>query len=282
MAWNVQEFLVTPLQLGIPYSRPRYYALGRRKHADGSCSFPVPSLPSDRPYAGPPGSLLQAVLAEKDERSTDHGKSSYTDQKLEVVQHAQLETDSGAIAPILEFLDRKAAPSQASAEDRVALAECGSGFGRKCQPTKVQSEGEQDCAQRARSSQAAAGTEQADADSADSMLHNNNPSAPHCNGGHRTRAGLGNGMEGHRPDDAVAADEQAQGSSSGVEWVPQNVIQQWGQSLDIVGPETKRCNCFTKTYFRWVKACFHHLAAADPKQPSVACLAHDATSAQLS
>ncbi len=272
---------MTPLHLGIPNSRPRYYALGRRKHADGSCSFPVPSLPSDRPYAGPPGSLLQAVLAEKNKRSSNLEKSSHTDQKPGVVQHAQLETDSAAISPISEFLDKKAAPGQVPTEDRAALADSHSGFGRKCQPLRVQPEAEQVCAQRAHSLQATAGTGRANADSADSMLHNSTPSAHHCIDGHRTRAGLGNGTEGPRPNDAVAADQQAQGSSNRVEWVPQNVMQQWGQSLDIVGPESKRCNCFTKTYFRWVKASSHHLAAAEPKQPPVACLAPDATSAQL-
>lgn len=241
----------------------------------------MPSLPSDRPYAGPPGSLLQAVLAEKNERSTNIEKSSHFDQKPGVVQHAQLETDSAAISPISEFLDKKAAPGQVPTEDRAALADSHSGFVRKCQPLRVQPEAEQVCAQRAHSLQATAGTGRADADSADSMLHNSTPSAHHCIDGHRTRAGLGNGTEGPRPNDAVAADQQAQGSSNRVEWVPQNVMQQWGQSLDIVGPESKRCNCFTKTYFRWVKASSHHLAAAEPKQPPVACLAPDATSAQL-
>ena len=44
-----------------------------------------------------------------------------------------------------------------------------------------------------------------------------------------------------------------------METVPPNVIEHWGRSLDIVGPESRRCNCFTKTYFRWVKASLHNL-----------------------
>ncbi len=38
-------------------------------------------------------------------------------------------------------------------------------------------------------------------------------------------------------------------------WVPDNVIEQWGEVLDIVVPSSQRCNCFTKTYTRYTKVC---------------------------
>lgn len=52
---------------------------------------------------------------------------------------------------------------------------------------------------------------------------------------------------------------QAEGSASnageqeGFFWVPDNVIELWGEVLDIVVPSSQRCNCFTKTYSRYTK-----------------------------
>lgn len=36
-------------------------------------------------------------------------------------------------------------------------------------------------------------------------------------------------------------------------WVPDNVIEHWGEVLDIVEPDSQRSNCFTKTYSRYTK-----------------------------
>ncbi|KAL8499307.1 hypothetical protein ACS0TY_022328 [Phlomoides rotata] len=35
--------------------------------------------------------------------------------------------------------------------------------------------------------------------------------------------------------------------------VPSNLVERWGSAMDIVFPESKRCCCFTKSYFRYVK-----------------------------
>ena len=37
-------------------------------------------------------------------------------------------------------------------------------------------------------------------------------------------------------------------------WVPDAVVEQWGEVLDIVVPQSQRCNCFTRTYSRYTKA----------------------------
>lgn len=44
----VQEFLVSPVQLGIPYSRPRYFAVMKKTHglsADTAAAFPLQVRP---------------------------------------------------------------------------------------------------------------------------------------------------------------------------------------------------------------------------------------------
>ncbi|EPS73272.1 hypothetical protein M569_01482, partial [Genlisea aurea] len=35
--------------------------------------------------------------------------------------------------------------------------------------------------------------------------------------------------------------------------VPSSLVERWGSAMDIVFPESKRCCCFTKSYFRYVK-----------------------------
>lgn len=35
--------------------------------------------------------------------------------------------------------------------------------------------------------------------------------------------------------------------------VPVSLIERWGNAMDIVYPDSKRCCCFTKSYYRYVK-----------------------------
>ncbi|XP_024176554.1 tRNA (cytosine(38)-C(5))-methyltransferase 2 isoform X2 [Rosa chinensis] len=35
--------------------------------------------------------------------------------------------------------------------------------------------------------------------------------------------------------------------------VPSSLIERWGSAMDIVYPDSKRCCCFTKSYYRYVK-----------------------------
>jgi hypothetical protein len=39
--YGLQEFLISPVQLGIPYSRPRYFALMQRTPDKGGSPFPL-------------------------------------------------------------------------------------------------------------------------------------------------------------------------------------------------------------------------------------------------
>jgi hypothetical protein len=62
-----QEFLLTPLQLGIPYSRPRYYAIARRVPADGSAALLLRTPESGLPFRVPPSHLLAHMCEEPSE-----------------------------------------------------------------------------------------------------------------------------------------------------------------------------------------------------------------------
>ncbi|OEL20854.1 hypothetical protein BAE44_0018125 [Dichanthelium oligosanthes] len=45
--------------------------------------------------------------------------------------------------------------------------------------------------------------------------------------------------------------------------VPLNLIERWGNAMDIVYPESKRCCCFTKSYYRYVKGTGSLLATSE-------------------
>ena len=253
----LQEFLVTPLQLGMPYSRPRYYALGRRKRADGgSCSFPVPALPSGKPFAGPAGPLLSSHRASKEQGT---------------LQPAEPSDSHAAIAPLSQYLDSDTGLAKAPAECRHSLAPADSASEKEDQSVKLQAQQAEHHASRSGSLQAAANNKHDVADPVDSLPQRSaSPVHRHSHEDLQQSAAV-NGRHMPGPDEASAQRDEARKLSNGAEYVPQNVIEQWGQSLDIVGPESRRCNCFTKTYFRWVKASSHQLPPAidHKKQPGL-------------
>ena len=236
---------MTPLQLGMPYSRPRYYALGRRKRSgEGSCSFPMPGLPLGRPFAGPPGLLLESIQAGK--------------EKMDV-QPAGPATGHVAIAPLSAFLDREAAPDQTPAGCRTALAADHSS--RQDGGWRLMMQHSEQTEHHA----SAVGTVDATPDTGhqedtiDSLSQSSASALHQDNEVHVESSAEGSGAHSAGSDRASTLREQRRRLSSRMETVPPNVIEHWGRSLDIVGPESRRCNCFTKTYFRWVKASLHNL-----------------------
>ena len=234
---------MTPLQLGMPYSRPRYYALGRRKRpGSDSCSFPMLALPSGKPFAGPPGHLL---------------KSSRTDKEQGRVQSAEPAASHAAIAPLSQYLDRELAPDKAPAECRPCRASAGSASELEDLPVRPQ---EDHHASAADGLQAIAGNGHTEPRTLDSLLQKSNASPQHQDDNvHVPSSAAGNGSHSPGSSDGSTRHGQWRRMSREVEYVSHSVIHQWGQSLDIISPDSKRCNCFTKTYFRWVKASFHRI-----------------------
>ncbi|CAI0399491.1 unnamed protein product [Linum tenue] len=53
--------------------------------------------------------------------------------------------------------------------------------------------------------------------------------------------------------------------------VPQNLIDRWGSAMDIVYPDSKRCCCFTKSYYRYVKGTGSLLATIQPVEKGKTC-----------
>lgn len=49
--------------------------------------------------------------------------------------------------------------------------------------------------------------------------------------------------------------------------VPVSLIERWGNAMDIVYPDSKRCCCFTKSYYRYVKGTGSLLATVQVCSP---------------
>lgn len=66
---------MSPIQFGIPYSRPRYFALARRcQAASGPLPFELPRNPAGQPYCHPPSQMLssQPSTSPKHSRQVQH------------------------------------------------------------------------------------------------------------------------------------------------------------------------------------------------------------------
>ncbi|KAL6344898.1 hypothetical protein AAG906_006655 [Vitis piasezkii] len=54
--------------------------------------------------------------------------------------------------------------------------------------------------------------------------------------------------------------------------VPLSLIERWGSAMDIVYPDSKRCCCFTKSYYRYVKGTGSLLATGQSKKDKASSL----------
>ncbi|XP_057510451.1 tRNA (cytosine(38)-C(5))-methyltransferase 2 isoform X1 [Actinidia eriantha] len=170
-----QEFILSPLQFGVPYSRPRYFCLAKRKPS----SFQSPFFNNQLLCA--PSPLFE------------QGKNNMVNE----CNQAQESCDQWlqSCEPIENFLEFKNPSNQ---------VEMGSGF---LQTTTV------------------------------------------------------------FPN--ISESDEKNGSDFTVVrqyFVPLSLIERWGNVMDIVYPDSKRCCCFTKSYYRYVKGTGSLLATMQPNE----------------
>lgn len=163
-----QEFILSPLQFGIPYSRPRYFCLAKRKPS----SFVNECLNSQLIQSPWPLFGHFDTVADEDDSSKEDSHS--------LLQPCQ---------PIEKFLELKNPSNDIAVE------------------------------------------------SAD--LSNDTP----------TTLGKSNDHEYESLDQY---------------YVHPSLIERWGSAMDVVYPDSKRCCCFTKSYYRYVKGTGSLLATVQP------------------
>lgn len=263
--YAVQEFLISPVQLGIPYSRPRYFALMQRTPDKGGSPFPLQADPNDCPFTQPPSLLMQPQPA-CDGRTAVHSTAVAVQPVLNFLEHrhafdgqAVCDTADNTAGPL--HRDRAKPGKHSPRIDSIADA---AAPGASSDMTHAEAEEEtSSCRQQSSSS---APPHQADAE----------PNASHDHAVKeeedltRSRdSSINNNAAGELSDHMADGEEGIGKTNKGLpakagvapsDYVPANVIARWGHVLDIVAPHSTVTNCFTKTYSRFAKGCGSVLA----------------------
>ncbi|KAL3819078.1 hypothetical protein ACJIZ3_004983 [Penstemon smallii] len=164
--FDTQEFILSPLQFGVPYSRPRYFCLAKQKHLSfQNVEFNNELLRTPDPLLGYDKIMNTGKIVEAHE---------YLDKLLETCR------------PIKEFLELETSSSKVISDSGVM-------------PSNV----------------------------------------------------------------SEVSKDSEEGSNQYV--VPSSLVERWGSAMDIVFPESRRCCCFTKSYFRYVKGTGSLLATVPGK-----------------
>eukprot|EP00884_Botryococcus_braunii_P002845 jgi/Botrbrau1/12561/Bobra.0169s0096.1 len=269
----LQEFLLTPLQLGIPYSRPRYYAIARRIPADGSAPLLLRTPESGLPFRVPPSHLLAHVCEEPPEGPPGSVKGpailkGWTGPAPPQRSASDMQTKAAATASSSDTqYSHKQLPSTKPDGASTALpccfragqsGACGSfphvgtatnesrheeqGLRALLDPTAVAPLSDYlvslECGGEA------CWRETAPAEPLDGDV---GPGCGNVRVPHASHVGIPHGAAGSSGGEGTCGDPFADF------WLPHTVLQQWGQALDIVSPASRRCNCFTKTYSRYTK-----------------------------
>ncbi|GER45137.1 DNA (Cytosine-5)-methyltransferase [Striga asiatica] len=164
--FDTQEFILSPLQFGIPYSRPRYFCLAKRK----PLFFQTTQLNNKLVWA--PGPIL--------------GYEKNMPTREDVESHAYCNELLERCQPIQDFLELKDLSCEVDSESAIMLANVEGG-----------------------------------------NVFVDNISYQYL--------------------------------------VPDSLVERWGSAMDVVFPESKRCCCFTKSYFRYVKGTGSLLATVQGK-----------------
>ncbi|KAK3212430.1 hypothetical protein Dsin_017136 [Dipteronia sinensis] len=171
-----QEFILSPLQFGVPYSRPRYFCLAKRKPLSFGCQvFDNQLLLSPTPLSG-------------DNNVTEIDKHNQQEENWDKWLQS--------CDPIERFLE----------------------FNSPCYQVNT-------------------GTGVADT--------------------------TGAALDDFRASEKIV---EVNGADSLDQYlVPFSLMERWGSAMDIVYPDSKRCCCFTKSYYRYVKGTGSLLATIQPK-----------------
>ncbi|XP_010519930.1 PREDICTED: DNA (cytosine-5)-methyltransferase [Tarenaya hassleriana] len=171
--YALQEFILSPLQFCVPYSRPRYFCLAKRKPLSFRCELYNSQL------LWSPGPLLG-----HDDEAVVNEQSQSEEGWEKLLQYCE---------PIENFLEFKSSAVQGDME----------------------------------------------------------PSSPNTSNDF--------------PKDYNREENEAVPDFVQQYLVPLSLVERWGSAMDIVYPDSKRCCCFTKSYYRYVKGTGSLLATVQPK-----------------
>ncbi|XP_020521337.1 tRNA (cytosine(38)-C(5))-methyltransferase isoform X1 [Amborella trichopoda] len=198
-----QEYILSPVQFGVPYSRPRYFCLAKRK----PLSFTNPSINDQLVRAAP--FLLHEYCSAMDDNISEEMSHISCKQIKDF-----LETDS-----FLSDISRNTRSEHCEMLDETPDDLVGISIEEHCVP---------DGRVILQAFKSTNGSAESNAEKND-VLHGT--LSPYT--------------------------------------VPLSLIERWGSAMDIVYPDSRRCCCFTKSYYRYVKGTGSLLATVrvQRKQP---------------
>ncbi|CAM6100524.1 unnamed protein product [Calypogeia fissa] len=233
----IQEFILSPLQFGIPYSRPRYFCLAKTNSED----FVEPGYNGQLLCS--PGPLLHL----KQTQSNSHIFENVKDSK----KTSGLYSKSGNGTSLNDLRQVPGAPPIQLKRNEPIInpaVQCGTvGDYLESIPVHAMEEGIGD---------RLAGPSSSDGNSP--ALTSASQCSLHQDSGLPGRNIVGD------PEQANSNRGQSTSLPHGDQWepykVPMNVVERWIDAYDIVTPQCRRCCCFTKSYSRYAKGTGSFLA----------------------
>ncbi|KAA6416694.1 MAG: tRNA (cytosine(38)-C(5))-methyltransferase-like [Trebouxia sp. A1-2] len=278
--YAVQEFLISPVQLGIPYSRPRYFALMQRTPGKGGSPFPLqarpfflptllewcrPADPIGSPFTQPPSLLMQQQPASEGSAAvpstavTVQPVHNFLEDRHALYGQAVCETAHNTARPLHH--DRAKTGKHIPNPDPIAGA---AAPGASSDMTPIEEEEAFSCGQHSSS----APPHRAGAEPSASPDHTVKDEEDLTRKLFINRNTVGLSTD-HTADDEEEEEGNTGTSDRGLptndcfissDHVPADVVVKWGHVLDIVTPHSTVTNCFTKTYSRFAKGCGSVLA----------------------
>ncbi|GLJ35107.1 hypothetical protein SUGI_0706530 [Cryptomeria japonica] len=225
--FTTQEFILSPLQFGVPYSRPRYFCLAKKM----PLSFPRPE------FNGKLVSSIWPLITGRGDTLTDSHVS------LNAINENEVELDSHALCrPIKDFLEFDSSRNNGSSCiemdssrtfcENITTVEVGNDFKDYCTKQGFSEIGEKEI-----------------------LVHSSKFCSPEDYDYNGATAENGSYISNKIKDNNMSS-----------KWdqyrIPVSLIERWGDAMDIVFPDSTRCCCFTKSYSRYVKGTGSFLATA--------------------
>lgn len=219
-----QEFILSPLQFCVPYSRPRYFCLAKK----ASLSFPRPEFNGKLvTNIGP------LISGEDDNLIRDKVSLNATfERKMENVNEVELDSNSSC-SPIKDFLQADILRS-----DRFGCTEINS-----CTTSHeiLASKGVGDESEYHHAKRGCCRIDEEEV----LFCSRDFPGQADCD------------YVGAIAENRSNVPFESKDHCINSEWeqfrVPAGLIERWGDAMDIVFPDSRRCCCFTKSYGRYVK-----------------------------
>lgn len=222
-----QEFILSPLQFGVPYSRPRYFCLAKKM----PLSFPKPELNGELVLN------FRPLITETEDTLTDSHVS------LNAINGNEVELDGHTLCrPIKDFLEL-----HSFGNNGCSCIEMDSSrdFCENMADVEVDNELKDDCTKQVFN----------EIGEKEILVH----SSKFCSSEDYDDNGTTAENDSHM---SCSLKENSRSSKWDQYRIPVSLIERWGDAMDIVFPDSTRCCCFTKSYSRYVKGTGSFLATA--------------------